>query len=91
VVIGGGYIKFAGFAVVHQKITGLLSWATKPRPKTRRGCLAKTGSFKAEDTRRDHKACVKAKQGAIAGHRSDGENLKNSKTVPEGLVSLVIK
>jgi hypothetical protein len=23
-VIGGGYIKFAGFAVVHQKITGLL-------------------------------------------------------------------
>jgi hypothetical protein len=24
VVIGGGYIKFAGFAVVHQQITGLL-------------------------------------------------------------------
>jgi hypothetical protein len=24
VVIGGGYITFAGFAVVHQKITGLL-------------------------------------------------------------------
>jgi hypothetical protein len=24
VVIGGGYIKFAGFAVVHQKITRLL-------------------------------------------------------------------
>jgi hypothetical protein len=23
VVIGGGYIKFAGFAVDHQKITGL--------------------------------------------------------------------
>jgi hypothetical protein len=23
-VIGGGYIKFAGFAVVHQKINGLL-------------------------------------------------------------------
>jgi hypothetical protein len=23
-VIGGGYIKFAGFVVVHQKITGLL-------------------------------------------------------------------
>jgi hypothetical protein len=23
-VIGRGYIKFAGFAVVHQKITGLL-------------------------------------------------------------------
>jgi hypothetical protein len=24
VVISGGYIKFAGFAVVHKKITGLL-------------------------------------------------------------------
>jgi hypothetical protein len=24
VVIGGGYIKFVGFAVVHQKITRLL-------------------------------------------------------------------
>jgi hypothetical protein len=24
VVIGGGYIKFVGFAVVHQKITGSL-------------------------------------------------------------------
>jgi hypothetical protein len=23
-VIGGGYIKFAWFAVIHQKITGLL-------------------------------------------------------------------
>jgi hypothetical protein len=43
VVIGGGYIKFAGFAVVHQKIIGLLGWATKPRPKTGHGCLAKTG------------------------------------------------
>jgi hypothetical protein len=101
VVIGGGYIKFAGFAVVHQKIIGLLSCATKPRPKTRRGCLAETGltglgslgagSFEVEDTRRDRKPCVEAKKGAIAGHPSDGENLKNSKTSHEGLVSLVIK
>jgi hypothetical protein len=49
------------------------------------------GSFEAEDTRRYRKACVEAKQGAIAGHPSDGENLKNSKTTLEGLVSLVIK
>jgi hypothetical protein len=47
-------------------------------------------SFEAEDTRRDRKACVEAKQGAIAGHPTDGENLKNSKTNPERLVSLVI-
>jgi hypothetical protein len=43
-----------------------------------------------EDTRRDRMACVKAKQGAVAGHPSDGENLKTSKTGLEGLVSLVI-
>jgi hypothetical protein len=49
------------------------------------------GSFEAEDMRRDRKACVEAKQGAIARHPSDGENLTNSKTALEGLVSLVIK
>jgi hypothetical protein len=43
VVIGGSYIKFAGFAVVHQKIIELLDWATKPRPKTEHGCQDKTG------------------------------------------------
>jgi hypothetical protein len=47
--------------------------------------------FKAEDTRRDRKACVEAKQVAVAGHPSDGENLKTSKTALEGLVSLVVK
>jgi hypothetical protein len=47
--------------------------------------------FEAEDTRRDRKACVKAKQCAVAGHPSDGENLKTSKTALEGIVSLVIK
>jgi hypothetical protein len=29
-------------------------------------------SFEAEDTRRDRKACVEAKRGAVAGHPSDG-------------------
>jgi hypothetical protein len=47
--------------------------------------------FEAEDTRRDRMACVEAKQGAVARHPSDGENLKTSKTALEGLVSLVIK
>jgi hypothetical protein len=46
--------------------------------------------FKAEDTRRDRKACVEAKQVAVVGHLSDGENLKTSKTALEGLVSLVV-
>jgi hypothetical protein len=47
--------------------------------------------FEAEDMRRDRKACVEAKQVAVAGHPSDGENLKTSKTAHEGLVSLVVK
>jgi hypothetical protein len=47
--------------------------------------------FEAEDMRRDRKACVEAKQGAVAGHPSDGQNLKTSKTALKGLVSLVIK
>jgi hypothetical protein len=49
------------------------------------------GIFEAEDTRRNHMACVEAKQGAVAGRPSDGENMKTSKTTFEGLVSLVIE
>jgi hypothetical protein len=47
--------------------------------------------FEAEDTHRDRKACVEAKQVAVAGHPSDGENLKTSKTALEGMVSLVVR
>jgi hypothetical protein len=46
--------------------------------------------FEAEDTRRDRKTCVEAKQVAVAGHPSDEENLKTSIFALEGLVSLVI-
>jgi xylose isomerase len=49
------------------------------------------GFFEAEDMHRDRKACVEAKQVAVAGHPSDGENLKTSKTPLEGLVSLVVR
>jgi hypothetical protein len=52
---------------------------------------AQSGDFEAEDTRRDRMACVEAKQGAVTGHPSNGEDLKTSKTTLEGLVSLVIK
>jgi hypothetical protein len=50
-----------------------------------------SGIFKAEDTRQDHKACVKAKQVAVAVHPSDGESLKTSKTALEAHVSLVVR
>jgi hypothetical protein len=47
--------------------------------------------FEAKDTHRDRKACVKAKQVAVAGHPFDGESFKNSKTALGGLVSLVVR
>jgi hypothetical protein len=50
-----------------------------------------SGIFEAEDTRRDRKACVEAKQVAVARHPSDGQNLKTSKTALEMLVSLVVR
>jgi hypothetical protein len=50
-----------------------------------------SGIFEAEDMRGDRKACVEAKQVAVAGHPSDGESLKISKIALEGLVSLVIR
>jgi hypothetical protein len=36
-------------------------------------------------------ACIEAKQGAVVGHPSDGENPNTSKTALEGLVSLLVK
>jgi hypothetical protein len=56
-----------------------------------RCATTQSGHFEAEDLRRDRKACVEAKQVAVAGHPSDRENLKTSKTALEGLVPLVIK
>jgi hypothetical protein len=47
--------------------------------------------FEAEDTRRDRKAYVEAKQVAFAGHPSDRESFKSSKTALEGVVSVVIR
>jgi hypothetical protein len=43
------------------------------------------------DTRRDRKACIEAKQVAVAEHPSNGESFKSSKTALEGLVSLVVR
>jgi hypothetical protein len=75
VVIGGGYTELMGFLVVHQKTTGFLGWSTKPWPKTEvqqhqtgltsgsdRCATMQFGDFEAEDTHRDCKACVEAKQ-----------------------------
>jgi hypothetical protein len=50
-----------------------------------RCATTQSGIFEAEDTRWDRKACVEAKQVAVAGHPSDGESLKTSKTALRGL------
>jgi hypothetical protein len=98
VVIGGGYTEFARFPAVHQKTTGFRSqdWRTEDGAaaapdRSDRCATTQSGIFEAEDTRRDRKACVEAKQVAVAGHPSDGAMAKTSKTALEGLVSLVIK
>jgi hypothetical protein len=59
--------------------------------RSERCATTQSGIFEAEDTRRDRKACVEAKKVAVAGHPSNGENLKTSKTALEGLVSLLVK
>jgi hypothetical protein len=48
-----------------------------------------SGDFEAEDTRWDRKACVEAKQVAVAGHPSDGAMTKISDFALEGHVSLI--
>jgi hypothetical protein len=66
VEIGGGYTEFAGFAVVHQKTTGFLGWAIKPRPKTQRGGVAIQAGSTAQEGRSDSWAGQIAKAGLTA-------------------------
>jgi hypothetical protein len=47
------------------------------------------GDFEAKDTRQDRKACVEAKQVAVAGHPSDGAMTKISNFALEEHVSLI--
>jgi hypothetical protein len=74
-------------------LTGLTGGTglTGEEHRSDRCASTQSGIFEAEDMRRDRKACVEAKQVAVAGHPSDGEYLKTSKTALEGLVSLVVK
>jgi hypothetical protein len=79
--------------VLQQCKTGLTIGYRSDRWEHRsdRCATTQSGIFEVEDTRRDRKACVEAKQVAVAGHLSDGESLKTSKTILEGPVSLVIR
>jgi hypothetical protein len=64
---------------------------TSEEHRSDRCATTQSGIFEAEDTCRVRKACVEAKQVAVAGHPFDGESLKTSKTALEGLVSLVVR
>jgi hypothetical protein len=55
---------------LQQRQTGL----TGEEHRSDRCATMQSGIFEAEDTRRDRMACVKATQGAVAGHPSDGES-----------------
>jgi hypothetical protein len=79
--------------VLQQCQTGLTGGYQSDRAEHRsdRCATTQSGIFEAEDTCRDRKACVEAKQVAVAGHPSNGESFKSSKTTLEGLVSIVIR
>jgi hypothetical protein len=53
--------------------------------RTDRCVTTQSGNFEAEDTRRDRKACVEAKQVAVAGHPSDVAMKKISDFALEGM------
>jgi hypothetical protein len=72
--------------VLQQCQTGLTGGYWSDRCAT-----TQSGDFEAEDTRRDRMACLEATHGAVAGHPSDGESFKTSKSALEGLVSLVVR
>jgi hypothetical protein len=66
-------------------LTGL----TGEEHRSNRCVTTQSGDFEAEDTHRDRKACVEAKQVAVAGHPSDGAMTKISDFTLEGHVSLI--
>jgi hypothetical protein len=70
---------------VQQHRTGL----TGGSDRSDRCVTMQSGIFEAEDTRRDRKACIEAKQVAVAGQPSDGTMTKISEFALEGHVSLI--
>jgi hypothetical protein len=77
VAIGGGYTEFTGFAVVHQKTTGLLGWATKPRLKTRRGGAAIQAGLTAQEGRSDRLVGLTARGGGLTALVVAAEKLRS--------------
>jgi hypothetical protein len=97
VVIGGGYIKFAGVCCGSPENHRITRLSHKVETEDRLGYQAKTGltglgsqgaeSFEAEDTCWDRKACVEATRSAVAGHPSEGATKTNWQSALGGHVS----
>jgi hypothetical protein len=66
-------------------LTGL----TGEEHRSDRCATTQSENFEEEDMRRDRKACVEAKQVAVAGHPSNGAMTKISDFALEGHVSLI--
>jgi hypothetical protein len=66
-------------------LTGLIS----EEHRSDRCATTQSGIFEAEEKRRDRKACVEAKQVAVAEHPSDGAMTKISDFTLKGQVSLI--
>jgi hypothetical protein len=80
-----------GAAAVPDRSDPLGTGLTGEEHRSDRCATTQPRIFEAEDTRRDRKASVDAKQVAVAGHPSDGESFKSSNTALDGLVSLVVR
>jgi hypothetical protein len=103
-VHGGGRVKRLGgrpcqargvWWFAHKTIGGRflgLGLKTKSEsPKRRRRDQGVSGSFVAEDTRRDHMACVGRTQAAAKAWSSDGKTHKHYINAPAWVVSPVVE
>jgi hypothetical protein len=71
------------------KMQKLQTGLTSGSDRSDRCAMTQSSDFEAEDTCRDRKACVEAKQVEVIGHPSDGAMTKISDFALEGHISLI--
>jgi hypothetical protein len=87
----GGRAEHAGFDGLPTKPCGLGLKTMFESPTRRRRDPGVSGSFKAEDTRRDRMACVGRTRGAAKAWPSDGKTHKHYINAPAWVVSPVVE
>jgi hypothetical protein len=68
---------FTRFAVVHQKTAGLFGFATKPRPKTRRGSAVTQAGLTTQVGRSNRLAGLTAQGGGLTALVAGAEMLRS--------------